>query len=230
MIDIDQELRAILADLVADARASAAAIVPAADDDEHDDAMRAPLGGGAHLAVRLPPGRLPDADARAAVERCVRAVRACQRRWMCDALPAVSVTRTAAPSPSRVVDRIVAYLQAFAASHGVVNAAVTVRSKVVTSAVPLTEYQAERIPFALKQIEAEARRHAGQTSHVAVLRDDLCAFAFWVGACLIAFVDGSHSPDFLRHRARLVTRELSLLLPHLDDDPNSPANVAPIPE
>jgi len=226
---METELRDLLRDLVHGTGATLAAIVTERPEHPSEGVALLPLGMGALLEVHFTDD--PHRDGRdAAIERSSRALRACLRRWGATEFPEVNYRRSEAPTPNRVVDRIRRYLQAFAHAQGILNATVTSHGEVVTSAAELDDHQRERLPFLLKQVEAEARNHKGETSHVEIIRDDLCAFAFWVDACLIAFCDGGFSPDFLRHRARMVTREIGQLLPYLDDDPESPAQVAPIPE
>lgn len=227
---METELRDLLRDLVHGAGAESAAILITAPGEPHDEVTKiVPLGMGALLELRF----LTESSAEgrdATIERAARALRACLRRWGVEEFPPLHYARAEAPTRNRIVDRIKVYLQAFANAQGVVNAAVTSHHELVTSAFELTPHQTERLPFLLKQIDAEARSHKGETSHVEVMRDDLCAFAFWVDACLVAFCEDRYSEDFLRHRARMVTREVGQLLPYLDDDPESPAQVAPLPE
>jgi len=59
---------------------------------------------------------------------------------------------------------------------------------------------------------------------------DFYAVSFWFDACLIVFFSGPYSSDFMRHRARRVTRELANLLPELDDPTLDPVQAAPIPD
>jgi hypothetical protein len=237
-VPLIEELRDVLRELVETTDAISAAIVsggpgrPIGTVDVDDvELRRVPLGSGTLLEARFP-GASDDADARApAVERAARSLRACARRWGCERLPEADY-RAASEGldRNRVTERIRVYLQAWCNAQGMVNALVTVRDQVVATAYPLEELQRERIPFLLKQVEAEVVSRRGETAHVELLRDDLCVFGFWIDACLIAFCDGNHSVDFVRHRARLVTREVSQLLPHLDDPPSAPARLAPIPE
>ncbi len=227
---MEDELRELLRELVDGTGAESACVVrePSASDDDAE-VKAVPLGMGGLLEVSYA-GRA-NADGRpAAIERSARALRACARRWDIEEFPEIVVKRRHALDHNRVRDRIRSYLAAFANAQGVVNAVVTVRDEIVVAAEDLDELQRERIPFLLKQVDAEVRSHRGETSHIEIVRHDLCAFAFWVDACLIAFCDGDFSSDFLRHRAKMVTREISQLLPHLDDPPSAPAQIAPIPE
>lgn len=227
---MEDELRELLRELVDGTGAESASVVHEPSKPNDDAEVKAvPLGMGGLLEVTY--AERANADGRpAAIERSARALRACVRRWSVEQFPEIVVRRSHALDRNRVRDRIQSYLAAFANAQGVANAVVTVRDEVVATAEVLDELQRERIPFLLKQIAAEVRRRRGETSHVEIVRDDLCAFAFWVDACLVAFCDGAFSSDFLRHRAKMVTREISQLLPYLDDPPSAPAQIAPIPE
>jgi hypothetical protein len=227
---IEEELRELLRELVQSVGACAAEIVhDPADAAAPAGVRRAPLGKGAVLEVRFD-GTAPVDDSAATIERAARALRACARRWQIERLPAVAYIRSHPPDRNRVRDRVADYLAAFVGSHGLDNAAVTVDGEVVASATSLEESHRALLPFLLRQVDAEIERHKGETAHVEILREDVCAFSFWVNACLVAFTSAPYAPDFVRHRARLVTREIGQLLPHLDDPPDAPALVAPIPE
>jgi hypothetical protein len=210
-----------------------ASIGPVSDDGDHVE-VTVPVGGGASLWARYhrtdgEPARTSD-DRLAALERTARALRACARRWDVPSLPPLLYPdRSPGGTRQRVIERVEAYLQALAATHGVVNAIVTHRGHPLASAFPLTELQRERLPFTLKRVKAEAARLEG-SSHAYIAGDDFFAQSFWFEACLIAFFAGPYAVDFVRHRARLVTRELANLLPLLDDPDHDPAIVAPLPE
>jgi len=51
------------------------------------------------------------------------------------------------------------------------------------------------------------------------------ALSFWHRAALVVFFADTYPVDFVRHRARLVARELAELLPDLEPDPGAPAMV-----
>ncbi len=228
---MDGELQELLSELVENVGARSAYIEPDGVAELADGTHASPLGRGARLVVEFAEPLQDDPDRAASIERAVRALRACARRWDADSFPTVYArARPRGPEKDRVIDRIRAYLVALANAQGVTNVTVTVRDEVIASAIDLDELQRARIPFLLKQVEAEVLAHKGVTSHIEIVREDLCAFAFWVDACLVAFCEGDFSADFLRHRARMVTREIGQLLPHLDEPPPTPVNVSPLPE
>lgn len=203
--------------------------------------LRFPLGKGAYLHLERAAAEEPDTAAagalgmeqRMAVERTVRAVRTAVRRWQYDRAPAMSVTASelAPPPHERVRERIRVYLEALANTHGAANVLITLQGQVLASSMPVQELQRERIPFTLRRLEVEASRHPGR-SHAELAGEDFYAASFWLDACMVAFFPSPYALDFFRHRARMVIRELSLLLPMLDDDdpPPGAAHEAPIPE
>lgn len=226
---LTDELKQLLRELVEQTGAQDVAIVHDSEDENApSDLLSVPIGGGARLTARFP-GDDDACDRDAAMERAARSLRACARRWDVPTLPPVRFPDGDLGTRDRVVARIVAYLQALANTQGMVNATVTHRGCPVASAEPLTELQRERIPFTLKRVSAEAARSAS-SSHADIAGDDYFAQSFWFDACLVAFFDAPYSVDFVRHRARLVAKEVSNLLPLLDDPDHDPAHVAPIPE
>lgn len=191
-----------------------------------DGVVRVPLGDGAYLDVEV--AAEPTAAQSAGIERAARALRSIARDHD-TALPALG-GEPELPMRQRIIGRIQNYLEALSDVQGAANALVTVRGDLVASAHPPEELQRERIDFMLRRVDAEVARQVGDSSHTELTGDDFYAASFWYGACLIVFFDGAFSIDFVRHRARLVTRELSALLPDLDDPPRDPARVAPTPE
>lgn len=221
----EDELRQLLLQLCASTGAADAFI---ARDERlaEDGVITVPLGSGARLALRDPVG---GADAvGTALEHAARALRACARRWN-EELPALG-GEPGLPLRARILRRIETFLAALADTGGAANALVTVRGRLLTSATPLTELQRERIDFMLRRVDVEVARKVGETSHAELVGDDFFALSFWFGACLVVFFETPFSVDFIRHRARAVTRELSGLLPDLDEPPRDPARVAPLPE
>ncbi|MCG8422701.1 MAG: hypothetical protein MJE77_32695 [Proteobacteria bacterium] len=202
-----------------------------------------PLGSGAFLSVEFAipsitdihrpdsgvSARLDD-DARAqAIEVCVRSLRASARRWGESRVPNIALNSSQAPNRNRVEKRIRVFLQALVNMQYAVNAVVAVRGKVVTSAMQLADEQRASLLFTQRRLQAEASR-GQKSSHAELTGDDFYAVSFWYDACLIAFFSAPYAVDFVRHRARLVTREISLLLPLLDEPPPAGASAAPIPE
>lgn len=223
---LESELRGILRELATEVGAERVSIVR--EEEDGADAKGAiPLGGGAFLVLESGPPE--GAEAEAAVERAARAIRACARRWDADVIPAL-VAGAAAPSADRVRERIDVFLRGLVGDQSADNAIVSLRGHVVGAAHEPDELQVDRVPFMLKRLDAEAGRLKGKSSHAEISGDDFYAVSFWYGAALIAFFTKPFSLDFVRHRARRVTHELSLLMGDLDDPPRDPARVAPVPD
>jgi len=228
----ENELRQILGDLATAVKVDVVAIIPAGESDPRDShrGTRLPLGGGAQLYVGDEAAEPPaNTEQRAAaLERSVRSIRACARRWDISELPAVSIASAPMVAQDRLVGRIRTFLSALCGTQNVANCVVTLHEAIITSAEPLSMLQRERLPFILKRLDAETHRRQN-SSHAELLGDDMLAQSFWFGAALIAFFDAPIPEDFLRHRIKLVIRELSAILPSLDDPPRDPARVQPIP-
>ncbi|HLU67533.1 MAG TPA: hypothetical protein VKZ63_14725 [Kofleriaceae bacterium] len=239
---LKDELRQLLRELAA---ATGAASVSIAHPDQHDGdvvpdeaaaaaphSMAVPVGGGAVLrAGFLYPEDPPDPNGRAAaLERTARALRSCARRWDVATLPPVSYPESARSPRSLILARIESYLRALVSTLSMENAAVTLRGRLVTSARPLGELHREQIPFTVRRVAAEVERRRGTSSHAELAGEDFYALSFWYGGCLIGFFSSPYAPDFVRHRTRLVTRELAHLLSMLDEPPSDPVQTAPRPE
>ncbi|HUH03810.1 MAG TPA: hypothetical protein VML75_17565, partial [Kofleriaceae bacterium] len=149
----EDELRQLLLQLCASTGAADAFIVRGGEPAEAGVIM-VPLGGGARLGLR------DAADGSEAVstalEHAARALRACARRWNED-LPVLG-GEPGMPLRARILRRIEVFLAALAETNGAVNALVTVRGKLLTSATPLTELQRERIDFMLRRVDVEVAR------------------------------------------------------------------------
>jgi len=231
----EKELRDILGELADTVSIETVTIVAsgeplAANDEELGEIV--PLGNGARLYVQFK-NRETHRDSQqhaAALERAARAIRACARRWDKGDLPRLSIQSTTSVTNERLIARIETYLRALCAAQNIVNCTVTLHDDVVASASALTELHRERIPFILKQLAAEVDRNRGDSSHAVIVGDDFLASTFWFGAALVTFFDGPVSIDFLRHRSRMVIRELAGILPSFDDPPRDPAKVEPVPE
>jgi hypothetical protein len=196
---------------------------------------RVPLGNRAYLEIETAPApeRAPEsrvAEHSAAVERTVRALRAAGRRWQAERLPAMGVnaSEVAPPHGERIRERITVFLEALARTERARAVTVTVQGRVLCSSNPLEELERERLPFLLRRVAVAAGRQSGR-SHAEIVDADVYIATFWFDACLVAFFAGPYAVDFFRHRARLVMRELSQLLPMLDEPPPTAASVAPVP-
>lgn len=227
----ESEAEDILRELLREPGALGAAVgAPApAPDVPGATERRLPLGGGAELVVAVadpePPGLA------AALERTVRDLRARMRLLGVTDMPSV-LAYGAAPRPrAALVRRVEDLLGALACMHGAEASALSYRAELIAQAGALDEARRDRLPFLRRRVDAEAARHRGQSSHAEVVGDDVYARSFWFDAYLWVFFGQPGWPeDFVRHRTRLVARELAAILPHiLDEPPASPAVIKPRP-
>lgn len=221
---LEERVRVILGELRATLSARRASVVPrdGVDPDVHGaGGLRTlPLGHGARLELELGPMIRPDEEVDLALEQAVRALRATARDAATE-LPAVSVMVGAPPRPTRVADRVHAYLHALAALHGGQNALCTLYGDVVASAHPPTPLEIARAELLVRRTQASAKTRG--MGHGDLADPDAYVLTFWINAALVLYFAGPYPIDFVRHRARAVARELSELLPELDPDPAAPA-------
>lgn len=223
------ELRKLLAELVAATGASSAATTHA----RPACGLATPLGNHAWLVIEHS-GEIeghadPVRDPQGALERSARAVRAALRRWDVAECPVLSVGRAIGPSRALIQERIGAYLQALANQQQATNVVVTRVSRVVASVGELSELEASQLEFLVRRAHAEAARKTG-SSQAELIGDDYYVATFYFDACLVLFFAKPPAVDFVRHRVRMVARELSILLPLLDEPPPAPAMSSPIPD
>jgi hypothetical protein len=221
-VEIADEVRAVLRELVEEIGAVSARIV------EHDEmrtgvpARTLALGGGEYLRVELPTRHGREVEVETAFDRTVRQLRAIRRRWEISRLPEVTVAPGAQPTSGRVAERIESYLRGVAAIDRATNAFVTRGAQLIAAAAPPGELESSRWPFLARRALAS---HAPHSSHGEVVDPDAYAMSFWYDAALIILLDEPYAVDFVRHRARQVARELSNLLPLLEPDPDAPAAI-----
>jgi hypothetical protein len=221
-VELADEVRAALRELVDEIGAVSARIV------EHDDtrtgvpARTLALGGGEYLRVELPTRKSREVDVEAAFDRITRQLRAIRRRWEISRLPEVSVAPGAQPTADRIADRIAGYLRGLAAVDRASNAFVTRGTQLIAAARTPDELEATRWPFLARRALAN---HAPHSSHGEVVDPDAYAMSFWYDAALVILLVEPFAVDFVRHRARQVARELANLLPLLEPDPEAPAAI-----
>jgi len=228
---IEEEVRDALKALVEEIGAVSARIVT--DDDMRSGvpARTLALGGGEYLRVELPTrveresGR--EHDIEAAFERVTRQLRSIRRRWEVSRLPEVMVAPGQVPAGSKVKERIESYMQALAGIDRATNAFVCKGTQLIASAREADEVEASRWPFLARRALST---HAPGSSHGEVVDPDAYAMSFWYDAALVVLLTEPYAIDFVRHRCRQVSRELCILLPLLDPDPEAPAAVGPRPK
>ncbi|HUJ62406.1 MAG TPA: hypothetical protein VLX92_28080 [Kofleriaceae bacterium] len=223
---IDDEIREVLKELVDEIGAVSARIVL---DDELRTGVPArtlALGGGEYLRVELPT-RSGRQDVEAAFERVTRQLRAIRRRWEVARLPEVTVAPgQSLPPGARVIDRIETYMRALGQIDRATNAFVTRGTQLIAAARVPDELEDTRWPFLARRALAT---HAPGSSHGEVVDPDAYAMSFWYDATLVVLLAEPYAIDFVRHRCRQVARELCILLPLLEPDPEAPAAIGPRP-
>lgn len=223
---LDDEVRQILRDLIAELGATSAVITQSVEDRTGVPARTLPLGGGDFLRVELA-SRSKTESIDATLERAVRALRAAGRRWD-QQLPAMTVaTDTGVVTAEKVKDRIAAYVTALAGIGQVENALLVLKGELVVAGKPPQELEAERSEFILRRVAAA--REPG-SSHGELADPDFYAVEFWYGAALVLYLRQPYALDFIRFRCRQVTRELAQLLPMLEPEPPAPAALRPPPD
>jgi len=227
---LDDEVKAILRELLA-VTGGATATIAAANGERPETATAAqvtPLGGGRELHLDLGEKELDptSSELASAIDHAVRALRAAARRWE-DVLPSVVVGTVPAGGHERALQRIATFLSALASVQNARNACVVVDHRMIAWANSPEALDEARWP--LLERRAQAAAPPGESSHGELTDPDAYAVTFWYGAALIVYFAGPYGVDFIRHRARLVTRELASLLPLLDPGPTSPAQRLPVP-
>jgi len=220
-------VREALKSLVDDVGATSARIVENDDIRTGVPARTLALGGGEYLRVELPTRTSREHDVEAAFERVTRQLRAIRRRWEVSRLPEVTVAPgSTLPPGTRVIDRIESYMRALGTIDRATNAFVTRGANLIASARVPDEMEEARWPFLARRALAT---HAPGSSHGEVVDPDAYAMSFWYDATLVILLAEPYALDFVRHRCRQVARELCVLLPLLEPDPEAPAAVGPRP-
>ncbi len=180
-------------------------------------------------ATTQQPGRLE------LLERAARALRSCVREhyregarvvWPELAFPHVE---TAAQDPQRLITaRIQQFLKALVDSSPLHQEVLMLRGRLIASASPLEELEEAQLDLLARQLD-KANESAEGTAHGELVRPGIYAHSFWYGAALIGFCRGDYSVDFVRHRNKMVSRELVHLLEMLEGGPDKPVKQAPPP-
>ncbi len=212
----------VLRELVTETGAVSARVVESDDSRTGVPARTLALGGGEFLRVELPTRTSRDFDLDAALERTTRQLRAIRRRHEVARLPEVTYAPGVVASGERVTDKIEVFLRALASIDRATNAFVTLGTKLIASARPADENEASRWQFLSRRALAT---HAPGSSHGEIVDPDAYAMSFWYDAALVVLLAEPYALDFVRHRCRNVARELSVLLPMLDPEPEAPAAI-----
>ena len=222
------DARTLLLDLAAEVGAVTVELTTSPEGRSGVPARTLPLGAGDYLRLELGTRTPAGGDLEAALDRAVRSLRTLRRRWASTVLPPMTVGRREATGDPRtaVLRRIGVFLEALAGLGGVVCAILVRRGELICASPEPTDLVRSRCEFIVRQVAAQP---SAGSSHGEVRGDDFYAASFWYGATLILLLDGPVADDFVRHRARMVMRELVLLLPELEPSPDAPAALAPRP-
>jgi hypothetical protein len=226
---LEDEMTELLRELMTTSHAQAVQIIPENQAlPLHSQSAR--LGMGCLLCATFHTRESADAPQTRSelLDRAARALRACARRadaseWPLLRLPSES------PDPRRLIlARIQQFLQGLVDSSDLYQVALTCRGRLIASAYPLAEMDESRLDLLMRQLDLAAEKTVG-SDHGELVRDELYAQSFWYGAALFCFSSKPYAVDFVRHRCKLVGRELVHLLTMLDGDPDTPVKTAPIP-
>jgi len=163
------------------------------------------------------------------IERASRALRSCYRDHA-DVLdtvpdwPMLEFPDTSKPvreGQELIRARIQQFLKGLVDSGPIRQCALLLRGRLVASALPLEEIDEAQLDLLCRQLD-RASQSASGTAHGELVRSDVYAHSFWYGASLIEFASDDYAVDFVRHRSKMVAKELSNLLAMLDDGPNTP--------
>ncbi len=212
----------VLRELVTETGAVSARVIESDDSRTGVPARTLALGGGEFLRVELPTRTSREFDLDAALERTTRQLRAIRRRHEVARLPEVTYAPGVVASGERVTDKIEVFLRALASIDRATNAFVTLGTKLIASARPADDNEASRWQFLARRALAT---HAPGSSHGEIVDPDAYAMSFWYDAALVVLLAEPYALDFVRHRCRNVARELSVLLPLLDPEPEAPAAI-----
>jgi len=201
---------------------------------EHES--RTKLGSNAFLVASFaqPEAAGPQPGRLELLERAARALRACLREyqeagkasWPEMVFP---LAESAVQEPRRLITaRIQQFLKALVDSSPLHQEVLLLRGKLVASACPLDAFEEAQLDLLARQLD-KANDAATGTAHAELVRPGLYAHSFWYGAALIGFCRGEYSVDFVRHRNKMVARELVGLLEMLDGGPDKPVKQAPPP-
>jgi hypothetical protein len=224
------EIAELLREFMTTAQAQAVEIIPE-NQPPPLHSQSAKLGMGCLLCATFHTRESPDAPQTRSelLDRAARALRACIRDAEASEWPLLRLPSDR-PDPRRMIlARIQQFLQGLVDSSDLYQVALTCRGQLIACAYPLEEMDESRLDLLMRQLDLAAEKKVG-SDHGELIHDELYAQSFWYGAGLFCFASKPYAVDFVRHRCKLVARELVHLLTMLDDDPDKPVKTAPIPE
>ena len=168
---------------------------------------------------------------RELLERAAQALRQCRRDHHGDVWPELQVPNAnnlEKNSRRLVLARIQQFLTSLVESGPMHQYVLLLRGRLIASAKALEEFEEAQLDLLNRQLDRVSQSAVG-TAHGELVRPGLYARSFWYGAALIGFTRDEYSEDFVRHRSKMVAKELGHLLAMLDDGPDKPAKEAPPP-
>lgn len=226
------EIEELLRELLSASNAQRVAIQKvAADDSDASTTLTHPLGYGAELVAEFSESESWTTlqSRQEHLERYARRIRACQVR-----LGNKNFTYTHfpndSPEPKRLIlARIQQFLTGLVDTSELYQMVLLRSGQLIASALPIDPLDENRLDLLHRQLSAAAQKSTG-SAHGELLQPGIYALRFWYGASLIGFASGDYALDFVRHRSKLVSRELAHLLNLLDQGPDKPGAIAPIPD
>ncbi|MEO6771669.1 MAG: hypothetical protein ABI467_01440, partial [Kofleriaceae bacterium] len=183
---IDDEVREILRELIAEIGATSARIL--GEDTQPRTGVPArtlALGGGEFLSVELPT-RTANTDVEAAFERATRQLRTVRRRYEVARLPEIAIAPgSVEPDHGRVIVTIEKYLKALAGIDRASNAFVTRGTALIAAARAPDDQESSRWQFLARR--TLATKEPG-SSHGEVVDPDAYAMSFWYDAVLVVLL------------------------------------------
>ncbi len=187
-----------------------------------------PIDTQRYLSVGFAPTQQPE-NFEITIENGIKRLIACSHRWD-ESLPRLFVPQKDSDRRPRILERIRIYLDALCCSQFCTNAMVLVRGQLITSARPLSSATKQLVPTMLERLSDQIEQNRGNSSHAELITPNCYCRSFWFDAVILLLFSGTYAVDFVRHRTKLVTRELVALLPDLDDPPLDPASAQTLPD
>ncbi|MFH0902067.1 MAG: hypothetical protein V2A73_15665 [Pseudomonadota bacterium] len=230
-MEFEDEIDDILRQLLRSEGVMAAAVLPQGVDsisalvEEGGTMRRIPLAGNAELAVLVANEAKGSIDRR--IDQTAGKLASCIRRWQEEHFPEMRLIGRARRSRAMLVCRIGRLLEEFVNLFQA-NAAIVVRQDVLAMGGRLSEEQRQLIPALSARVDAAAAQ--ARSSHGEISDGDLYGRSFWFGAYFFCFFERPYSVDFVRHRSRAIAREISSILPFLNEEPPCPALALALPD
>ncbi|MBL4633996.1 MAG: hypothetical protein JKY56_08990 [Kofleriaceae bacterium] len=223
------ELEELLRELLSDSSAERV-YIRIAKETRSPHELFASLGRGAIVVAEFAASEnfLSFQSRQEHLERYSRRIRACALRLEIEQFPELEFPNQN-PDPKRlIVARIQQFLVGLVDTSELYQMVLLRSGQLIASAHPVDDLDSERLDLLHRQLSAAAQQSAG-SAHGELVQPRLYGLRFWHGASLLGFSRANYSLDFVRYRSKMVSRELAHLLSMLDNGPDSPGAIAPIP-